>query len=317
MKARAMADIIFGVFGYAQNNAMETGINTILRAIDWGFGMASLVNPVNYLPRFTGVLLRKVATARAEAESMANILDFDALKESPMFDLDHPSCLVEVLLSDERSGVIDMSEAKALVGDLMVAGIDTSAQTMMWLLLELCNMPEIQDRLYEELLRAYPDSDGIHDIPDMSKLPYTHAVMIENMRCNAVAPFGVTHSTARTAELVGYTIPEGAQVLANVYGMHRDERFWDAPNEFRPERFMPLADGSPAPDLQNEAFMPFGVGRRACPGQNLAMQILSLETIMLFRNFRFERLHAERISEEGKLGLTLGPKPYAVKVTRR
>ena len=231
--------------------------------------------------------------------------------------MDSPTCLVEAMLSDERSGVIDMSDVKALVGDLVVAGIDTTAQTMAWLVLTLANRPEIQDRLYEELRGSYPDGDGIYDIPDMSKLPYTHAVSIENLRFSPVIPFGVAHRAARDGELAGYMIPEGAQMLANTYGIHRDERFWDAPNEFMPERFMPLTDGSPAPDLTNEAFLPFGIGRRACPGQNLAMQTLWLETIMLFRNFRFEPPDGQRIPEKGEFGFTLAPKSYAVTVKRR
>ena len=318
MNARTIADIIFGVGGYSPDGVIEDAREQVQEAIQWGFSKASVVSLTSYFPVLMIFFGLQMARAKKLFDRTANVLDFEWFKDNPLFDLDNPTCLLEVLLADERRGEIEMPDVKSLVVDLVIAGIDTTAQTMTWLILTLANNLEIQDRIYQELESA--DKDGRRELGmnDMPNLPYTHAALMENMRFKTVFPLGITHRADRAGNLAGYTIPEGAQLLVNIYGMHNDPRFWDSPHEFMPERFMPLPDGSPSPNLTNEAYMPFSTGRRACPGQNLAMSSLWLQTVRLLHNFRFEPPPgAARIIERNSFGLTLGPKPFAVKVTRR
>ena len=318
MSARTMADVIFGVYGYSQNKGMEKALHDVEGAIERGFANAPVHKPLNYFPRLVNFFTNQLTNAKEQFNTMSDIVDFEALKDSPLFDLDSPISLVEVMLADEREGEITIAELKSLIGDLIFAGIETTAQTMTWLILTLANNLEIQDRIFQELESADQDGRRALRMDDMPSLPYTHAALIENMRHRTVVPFGVPHRAARTGELAGYEIPEGAQMLANIHGIHHDERFWDAPYEFKPERFMPQPDGSPSPELENGAYMPFGVGRRGCPGQNLAMSSLWMTTVRMLHNFRFEPPPGiERIPEEEQLGLSLGAKPFAVKVVRR
>ena len=318
MNARTIADIIFGVYGYSPDGVIENAVQQVQEAIYWGFAKASLISPSSYFPRLMNLFGFQMRRAENLFGKMVNLVDFESFKDNPLFDLDNPTCLLEVLLADERRGELGMSDVKALVADLVIAGIDTTAHTMTWFILTLANNLEIQDRIYQELESA--DKDGRRELGmnDMPSLPYTHAALIEIMRFKTVFPLGMTHRADRVGELAGYTIPEGAQLLLNIYGMHNDPRFWDLPHEFMPERFMPLPGGSPSPNMTNQAYMPFSTGRRACPGQNLAMASMWLQTVRLLHNFRFEPPPGEqRIVEQNRFGLTFGPKPFAVKVTRR
>ena len=318
MAARTMVDILFGIGGFSDSEILMSSIEKILNVITWGFGRATISSPVHYFGRYSR-LLGHPLNRIAEVVQEMSALNFDSIMSSPLFDLDSPTCLVEVMLSDMREGIIDMSDARALVTDLLIAGMDTTAQTFSWLVLMMANNMEAQDRLHAELQSAQPvdPAKGL-GMDDMPNLPFTHSTLMENMRRNPVVPFAVPHRASRTCELAGYTIPEDAMVLPNIYGMHHDERFWDDPYRFDPERFMPLPDASPSPNMENVAFMPFGTGRRACPGQNLAMAVLWLETVKLFANYRFEPPPGvKQIPMRYKTQLATGSAPFKVRVTRR
>ncbi len=320
MNARTMIDIIFGIFGLSQTDEMNLIVRDILRVVNIAFSRYSLlapISPVRYLPPWfeSAMLPLLLWLVRRSRQPMARI-QIEDFRDHPLMDLDHPTCLLEIMLADERHGEIEIDVVGALVADLLIAGIDTNSQTMSWLIQNMAIWPEIQDRVYNELTAFVVDAGREPDMDDMPKLPYTHAVLIENLRFTAVTAFSIPHRASEECEVEGYTIPKGAQIIPNLYGVLHDERFWDAPNEFRPERFLPEADGSPSKNLENPAFIPFGVGRRACPGQGLAMTILWIQTVRLFRKFRFEAPPGG-LKGETECGLTMMPKPYSVNVHRR
>ena len=317
MNARTMVDIIFGIYGMADSEGMDDALDSMLSTVSWAFTVGSVASPIRYLPAWIertllSVLLKR-ARGRMSGMSRFNLADY---RDDPLFDLDNPTCLLEVLLADERRGEIEMPFVEALVVDLLVAGTDTNGQTMSWFVMNLANNPEVQDRIYDELENC--DTEGRKElgVEDMPNLPYTHAALMESMRYSTVAPFALPHRASRDCEVGGYNIPEGAQVLPNIWGIHHDERFWESPFEFKPERFMPQEDGSPSPNMRNEAYMPFSVGRRACPGQGLAMTMLWLQTVRLLHHFRFEAPPGG-ISESAQLGLSLMPRSFWVRVVRR
>ena len=321
MNARTMTNIIFGNGGVSYKEIMTKRLEHFLRVLNWGFTKVSVVNLSSYLPSWLFTTMPNSNFKRAEAEYriLDGIIDFDAVADDRrfMFDIDNPQCLMEVMLSDLREGLIDTKEIESIVADLMMTGTDTSSQTMAWFILTLANRPHIQESVHEELAElAKKENRSELGVDDMPRLPYTFAALTEMLRLNPTAPVGLAHRARKTCHFAGYTIPEGAQILGNLYGIHRDERFWEDPHEFRVERFMPLADGSLSPNLENEAYIPFGVGRRGCPGHGLAMTVIWLQIARLFLNFRFEPT-TEALSEEAHFGIILRPKPFAVKVTRR
>ncbi len=319
MNARIMIDLIFGIFGLSQTESTNQNLRNILKAVRIAFGPHWCLAPMSllrYLPNPVDNFLIPRLTRRLLSDEAVGGFSMDIYKNHPLFDLDHPTCLLEVLLSDEANGEIEMHFAEALLIDLLFAGTDTNSQTMSWLILNLARRPEIQERMYEEL-KAFSEENGREPaFEDMDALPYSKAVMTENFRYKVVPFVALPHRANEDCEVDGYTIPKDTQVLPNLHSIMHDERFWDSPNEFMPERFLPEADGSPSRNYDNEAYMPFGVGRRSCPGQPLAMSMLWIQTVRLFRNFRFEA-PPNGLGEDTEIGMSLMPRKFQVKVHRR
>ena len=317
---RANAGMMFrAVFGRGNTDGVQfiDKLDELLRVIFWIFANASAANPVDYIPWLKIFPNHALKAAIRYTDMLSEILNYliDSVEARPDLDLDNPTCLVEVMLASERRGEIERSMISGLIGDLLVAGVDTTAQTMAWLLLILANRPEIQARIQEEIDGAV-DGDRPVGVDDKPNLPYLFAAILESMRYRTVAPFGLPHKASADCEAGGFAIRKGAQVLGNIYAVHHDARFWDEPDEFMPDRFMPARDGSVA-GLGNAAYMPFGVGRRGCPGQGFAEIVIWLQASRLLQRYRFEPADGEMLSEDEVFGLSLMPQPYAVRATRR
>ena len=317
---RANAGMMFrAVFGRGNTDGVQfiDKLDELLRVIFWIFANASAANPVDYIPWLKIFPNHALKAAIRYTDMLSEILNYliDSVEARPDLDLDNPTCLVEVMLASERRGEIERSMISGLIGDLLVAGVDTTAQTMAWLLLILANRPEIQARIHSEIDSAVP-RDRAAGVEDKPNLPYLFAAILESMRYRTVAPFGLPHKASADCEVGGFAIRKGAQVLGNIYAVHHDERFWDAPDEFMPERFLPSDDGSVA-GLGNAAYMPFGVGRRGCPGQGFAEIVIWLQASRLLQRYSFEPADGDALCEDEVFGLSLMPQPYAVRAVRR
>jgi len=205
---------------------------------------------------------------------------------------------------------------KDLSMDLLIAGTDTSAQTVNWTLLLLANRPEIQAKVHEEMDRVI-GRDALPTVDDRTRLPYTFACLAESMRYRTIGPFGLPHKASEDIELGGYRIPAEAQVLGNIYSIHHDPRYWDSPHEYIPGRFLPQGDGSPSPALTGNAFIPFGTGHRRCPGRRFAETTVWLHVTRMLHGLSFETADGHPLPEEEVFGLAISPRPYSLKVARR
>ena len=318
---RRNADMMFhAIFGKGENDAaeFERKMDDLLENVLWFFSNASAVNPADYIPMLRFLPNPAVEQAEAVSNRMTEILDFliDLVANRPDLDLDNPNCLAEVMLKAVREEEISHASMRNLIGDLLFAGIDTTAQSMAWLLLALANRPHIQDRIHAEL-NAAVGADGMPGVEHQPDLPYLHAAIMEAMRYRTVGPLALPHKTNVDCEIGGYAIPKGAQVLGNIYAIHHDPRFWESPDEFMPERFMPLQDGTPPPALTDGAFMPFSAGRRGCPGQGFAQVVIWLQACRLLHKYNFKPHDADRLPEDEVFGLAISPIPYALAIERR
>lgn len=319
---RANAGMMFrAVFGRGNTDGAQFigKLDELLNVIFWIFANASAANPVDYIPWLKIFPNHALKAAIRYTDMLSEILNFliDSVEARPDLDLDNPTCLVEVMLASERREEIDRSMISGLIGDLLVAGVDTTAQTMAWLLLILANRPHIQARVHAEIDAAVP-ADRRAGIEDKPNLPYLFAAILESMRYRTVAPFGLPHKASADCEVGGFAIRADSQVLGNIYAIHHDARFWDAPHEFIPDRFLPSpsSDGAPAA-LGNPAYMPFGVGRRGCPGQGFAEIVIWLQACGLLQRYKFEPADGETLPEDEVFGLSLMPQPYSLRAFRR
>ncbi|XVF39856.1 hypothetical protein PTKIN_Ptkin01aG0066100 [Pterospermum kingtungense] len=189
---------------------------------------------------------------------------------------------------------------KGLVVALRGAGTDTSSVTIEWALSVLLNHPAVLNKARAEIENVV-GQNRLADEPDLAKLPYLQCIINETLRLFPPAPIIPAHESSQDCTVGGYNIPKGTMFLVNAWAIHRDPKLWDDSTSFRPERF----EG-----FEGEAckFIPFGMGRRGCPGAGLAHRVVGLALAALIQCFEWERIGEEEVDLTEGEGLTM-PKP--------
>lgn len=288
----------------------------LLDFYEWAFQNSAATNPSDYLPWLSRLSNSAVAEAERRAADRDHFIDalLEDIRASSDLHADNPGCLAEVLVLQERAGELTAQSVRLLISDLFAAGIDTTAQTISWLLLLLANRPTIQADV-AKAIRAHTGERNV-EWNDREQLPFVWSAILESMRFRTVGPLAVPHKAASDCAVGGYRIAAGSQVLGNVHGIHHDARFWDEPDTFIPTRFLDRDDAARSRH-GHKAFMPFSVGRRQCPGQNMAEISIWLHAARLLQHFSFTPAGGTPLSEEEVFGLTLAPHPYELRVARR
>ena len=318
---RSNSNLMFrALFGREEDESPEflEQRERLLGYISWLFASATATNIVDYIPWLRFLPSNGVKEAARQAQVSAEVIAalVEAARERPGVDLSTPTCLVEVMLAKEDAGEISSEMTKDLCADMIIAGTDTSAQTVNWFLLLMANHPEVQAKVHEELDRVV-GRDALPTVDDRTRLPYVFACLAESMRYRTIGPLGLPHKASEDAEVGGYLISAGTQVLGNIYSIHHDPRYWDSPEEFRPERFLPQEDGSMSPSLTSPAYLPFGTGHRRCPGRRFAETTVWLHITRILHKLRVETPEGAPLSEDEVFGLAISPKPYSLRVERR
>lgn len=145
---------------------------------------------------------------------------------------------------------------------MLFAGAETQSTTLEWAMAYLLRNPEVMQRAQAEL-DSVIGTDRVVCEADLENLPYLDAVVKEVLRVQPGAPIGVNHESREPTCVAGYHLPANTRLIFNIHAIHRDPAVFDHPEEFDPERFL-RKDG-----VENK-LMPFGAGRRICPGLPLA-----------------------------------------------
>ncbi|GFT19233.1 cytochrome P450 2J6 [Nephila pilipes] len=140
---------------------------------------------------------------------------------------------------------------------LVIGGSEPSRIALEWLFLSTSNYPEIQKKIQREI-DAVLGKDGRLNWSQRTKLPYTYATMLEALRWKTIVPLGVAHRTSEDTKIGGYHIPKDTNVMANIYALHNDPKYWKDPETFKPERFL-HEDGSSIM-RRLDSYAPFSVG---------------------------------------------------------
>eukprot|EP01018_Ginkgo_biloba_P006296 Gb_11310 [translate_table: standard] len=191
---------------------------------------------------------------------------------------------VDVLLemSETPQMEIRRENIKAMIYDMLVAGMDTSATTLEWAMSELLRNPHVMKRVQEELDSVVGNHRRIKEA-DLSSLEYLQCVVKETLRLFPVAPLMVPHESMEGCTVGGYHIPAKTRLIVNVWAIGRDPDVWEDPLAFRPERFMER--DIDAVRGQNFEMIPFGSGRRGCPGASLAIVLVGFVLAQLLQCF--------------------------------
>uniref|UniRef100_A0ACD6AHZ4 Uncharacterized protein n=1 Tax=Avena sativa TaxID=4498 RepID=A0ACD6AHZ4_AVESA len=205
---------------------------------------------------------------------------------------------------------ITRENIKAFVLDIFTAGADTTATTVEWMLAELLNHPDCLAKLRYEVDAVVGKTRLVGEL-DVAHMPYLQAVLKETLRLRPPAVFA-QREAIEPIHVRGYTIPVKTSVFFNIFSIGRDAAWWEEPLEFRPERFLPGGAGEAVdPKGQHLQLMPFGSGRRACPGMGLAMQAVPAFLAALVQCFDWEVPNPPLDMEE-EAGLVTARKQHLV-----
>ncbi|XP_020242511.1 cytochrome P450 89A2-like [Asparagus officinalis] len=186
----------------------------------------------------------------------------------------------------------ELYETVTLCLEFLNAGTDTTATTLQWIMAKLMKHQEIQNKLNEEVDRVMQKGEGIKE-KYLQNMPYLKAVVLKRMRRHPPGHFVLPHAATEEIEIEGYTIPTKASINFMVAEMGLDEKVREDPLEFQPERFLTGGSGEGVDIIGSKEIkmMPFGVGRRICPG--LALAKLHLEYFVANLVKKFERKMGE------------------------
>ncbi|KAL8260132.1 hypothetical protein R6Q59_028085 [Mikania micrantha] len=167
-----------------------------------------------------------------------------------------------------------------LITELFIAGTNTTTSTVTWAMSELVRHQEIKSKIEEEIQKEI----NTHEITNtqLSKLNYLQAFIKEAFRLHPPVPLLLPHMAVETCEVMNYKIPKNSKIFVNVWAMGRDPKIWDEPLSFKPERFLDSKHDFKGQDFE---LIPFGSGRRMCPGLPSGFRSLEFILTSLIREF--------------------------------
>ncbi|MCO5564153.1 hypothetical protein L7F22_017809 [Adiantum nelumboides] len=184
---------------------------------------------------------------------------------------DGDKCAIDRILRDQMKQEINEDNVLYMIESLNVQAIETTLCSMEWVLAEVINNQDVQDKLRKEIDTVLDGAQVTE--PDINKLPYSMAVVKESLRLHMPIPLLMPHMNVKHAKLGQYDIPPGTKVLVNAWWIANNPDTWEDPEKFWPERFMECNIEATGSDFR---FLPFGSGRRCCPGSILALPLLAL-----------------------------------------
>ncbi|XP_047311804.1 cytochrome P450 84A1-like [Impatiens glandulifera] len=290
-------DIIYrAAFGTSSNSGRDDFIK-ILQEFSKLFGA---FNIADFIPSLTWVdpqrLNDRLKKARASLDKFIDhiIDDHMARKEDEHeSDPDMVDDLVAFYSDDAKTSEsedlqnsisLTRENIKAIIMDVMFGGTETVASAIEWSLSELMKSPEDLKKAQQELTNVVGLDRRVTE-SDLEKLTFLKCVIKETLRLHPPIPL-LLHETAVETEVSGYRIPAKCRVMINAYAIGRDPNSWSDPDTFRPSRF--LEENVPDFKGNHFEFIPFGSGRRSCPGMQLGLYALEMAVANLLHGFTWE-----------------------------
>ncbi|RCV10906.1 hypothetical protein SETIT_2G145800v2 [Setaria italica] len=187
--------------------------------------------------------------------------------------------LVSVLLrirdEEELEFPMGTTNIKAIIMDMFTGGTETTSSAAEWVMSELMRNPEVMIKAQAEVRQVFDNKNPQDHEGMMDELHYTRMVIKESMRLNPVLPLMIPHLCRETCDIGGFEVKEGTRVMVNTWAMARNPEYWHDAEKFKPERF---EDGTIDYKGSRIEYLPFGMGRRRCPGDTFGL--VSLELII-------------------------------------
>ncbi|CAM6123283.1 unnamed protein product [Calypogeia fissa] len=216
---------------------------------------------------------------------------------------------LDSLLALQKESDLQLVETDilGLLGEVLTAGTDTTANTLEWTMANLIQHPEMQARVYDEIQSVAGDTPVSE--AHIDRMPYLQAVVKEALRKHPPLPFAIVHGVSKECKLMGYDLPEDALFLYHVQAIQNDPKHWENPDQFNPERFLKPNvnhDLTGSHGIESFHLMPFGAGRRICPAINLGLKHAHLLLARLIQNFEWSHPNpGEDVDFEEHLAFTI------------
>jgi len=196
-----------------------------------------------------------------------------------------------------------------------VGGTDTTSSALEWTMSELVRNPIIMKKVQEEIRTVVGHKSNVEE-SDVNKMHYLKCVIKETLRVHPPAPLVVPRVSGSDVKLKGYDIPAKTTIYINAWAIQRDPKFWESPEEFLPERFKNTeVDFKGQEDFH---FIPFGFGRRGCPGVSFGIASVEyvLANLLYWFDWKLPETDTQNVDMNEMFGLVVSRKvPLCLKPT--
>ncbi|KAL1517667.1 hypothetical protein ABEB36_001402 [Hypothenemus hampei] len=218
------------------------------------------------------------------------------------------------LCEQNKSGKENFSDDQLVMVclDTFIAGSGTTSNTIDFVFLAMILYPEVQEKVFQCLNKEFKRDEDI-SYADRIRVPYIEAVLLECQRYFPVVTVAGPRRVLETTVLDKYIIPEGTTVLYSIYAVHQDKKYWEDPENFRPERFLDENDNL----ISQEHILTFGLGKRKCLGDVLAKACIFLFFVCVLRKYKIECDNDTRPTGIPRPGLVLRTENYRAKFSAR
>ncbi|KAJ7946414.1 Cytochrome P450 [Quillaja saponaria] len=275
-----------------------------------GFDLADLFPSLKLIHFITG-LKGKLEKIQKEAGKIVDTI-IDEHREQAKHGKFEDEDLVDVLLRVQQAGSLDIeittNSMKAVIWDLFSGGTDTSSTIIEWAMSEMMKSPRVMKKAQAEIRQAFKGKKEIHET-DLEKLHYLKSVIKETFRLHPPAPLLLPRENRSEAcKIDGYEIPIQTKVIVNAWAIGRDPKYWHDAESFIPDRF---SDNTIDFKGTNFEFIPFGAGRRMCPGIAFGLANIELPLASLLYYFNWElpnKMKPEDLDMTEAIGVNAGRK---------
>ncbi|KAF9668022.1 hypothetical protein SADUNF_Sadunf15G0083500 [Salix dunnii] len=233
--------------------------------------------------------------------------------KSNMEDQDHVLSYVDTLLDlrfpanhDKRK--LTERDILSFCNEFLNAGAGTTTTALEWILANLVKYPEIQEKLFMEIKGVVRDGDQGVKEDDLQEMQYLKAIILEGLRRHPPSHYSLPHAVTDDTTLNEYLVPKNGTVVFMLADIGWDPNSWEDPMAFKPERFLSSSSGGDAFDITGSReikMMPFGAGRRMCPGYGFAMLILEYFVANLIWSFEWKAVDGDGVDLSEKQEFTV------------
>ncbi|KAH6794757.1 hypothetical protein C2S52_005234 [Perilla frutescens var. hirtella] len=247
-----------------------------------GVCVGDFVPWLSWIDRVSGFEGKVDRVARGLDDMLESVMEerLRNLKVQSDFQENFLDILLEIYVDETNDVPVEKDSIKALLLDVFAAGSDSTSITLEWAMAELLRHPKMMEKLQSEVRGIIQHKHDITD-EDLEKMQYLKAVIKETFRLHPPVPLQLRIARG-DVNIMGYDVVAGTIVMTNAWAIGRDPISWEEPEKFEPERFL-----NSSVDVKGQDFelIPFGAGRRGCPGIGFSMLLIELMIANLVEKF--------------------------------